>query len=1212
MSANCNGGILDIPQALYGQNGISAYVYIAFANTVTPGTPDVVTGFSYEFPTPTSEWMAIITSTVPINNPVAVDFDNYWVKIKGAAGVGSAGVGIEVNNSVITGSPFTILNFLAAGASNLTGITGTNAGGGQVDLTFVTAGLNKRYYANILTEISNQTLIPGASYWIVDVGDGENPVGGIADCSPAYYGQTYPSAGFDNYPHNAGIILRAISRTQFDPNGIYLARVLNRINVSVVFVPNGSYPNGDYVENYNEAFRLTSPAGTYTTDPAGDPTNWAFVPKDNNTYYNLEVQGCIYDVNANIIVARWDKYNNYLANVNSLIPSNNELIKKAFRWGTPSYAGNKINIFDNVPKSTTFRKPDYYAAGGNTISLVNYSAIGEFKDNYIDQGGTYHTNYEFTRFFNVNLSLSIFTGNIINSSVISNLDESVFGFTAITKNTIKDSVINKASFQQFSDNTIINNTVLGDIFYRNIAPATTSTSANALLFKTRVAIDLTSTQGICNDAILNGLGSRVYQTVAGNGTSTASSAANIVTVTLNGANNTHYSAAGDIVFFISGPPELVNTFAPILTTPSTTSFTVAGTIAPYTGAITMLIFHEAIGTSFQYFIGNTIENTVIRGVNKSLSSASYFNKNDIKYTIIDNYVAHTNNVVNEPWNYDSSCNPGSIEIGSSTGTNGFSNNTIEYSLFYANRIRDFYQNDISGAFFYRNGDDVSGSTGFLGVMRNNKCIGIKAVGVDGSNLVPWGTSVSQINSSASIYFSDNDFAATSQFINTVITEFNAVISCVLNTSSVIDSWTLKGNFGGSVIIALFTSYTGLQTVALNASTTVYGITLEGRNPKLTGVRFGANSYKEINYTVNPRTFSRNLLRDLEIAPSGYGSDALVPSLFGDNMNMIRNITAVTGAATPTAIGTITYQTTTFTLTVQTQMPHMINATGGVYQVGVEGMTVNTVAANDAALPANNSPNGNYRTWSSGSALLVTATIASIVDEYTFTCTATLTSTGRYLLHSTNAVVDGQGLASPGAGIIGPYNDLGRDYIEFPYWFKDRKNALNTTNCSPLNSVISPDYSELTTRIALGLTDTTVPIGPALPSGTRNYYVFYNYTAATTLLYNSGTFTLTLPKYFELMGGTVIFGSHVSATYQISFIANMPEGLPIRFVTTLGCPVQFNLVATGALASNRIIQDSAATSYTIRTYTFGSQHAYDEIVLMKQNGVIRILSKIIHV
>ena len=29
MSANCNGGIVNIPQALYGQNGISAYVYIS-------------------------------------------------------------------------------------------------------------------------------------------------------------------------------------------------------------------------------------------------------------------------------------------------------------------------------------------------------------------------------------------------------------------------------------------------------------------------------------------------------------------------------------------------------------------------------------------------------------------------------------------------------------------------------------------------------------------------------------------------------------------------------------------------------------------------------------------------------------------------------------------------------------------------------------------------------------------------------------------------------------------------------------------------------------------------------------------------------------------------------------------------------------------------------------------------------------------------------
>ena len=1208
MSANCNGGIVNIPQALYGQNGISAYVYIAFANTVTPGSPDVVTGFSYEFPTPTSEWMAIITSTTPINNPVAVDFDNYWVKIKGAAGVGSAGVGIEVNNSVVTGSPFTILNFLAAGAANLTGITGANAGGGQVDLTFITAGLNKRYLADIVNEITSNDLIPGASYWIVDVGDGENPPGGIADCSPAYYGQTYPSAGFDNYPHTAGIILRAISTNELDTTGIYLARVINRLTVTNLFRPGQSYTFGNFVENFNEVFQLTGSTGTYTTDPAGDPTNWNFIPKDNTSYYYLEVQGCTFDMGTYTVTSRWDKFNNVLRNVN--LSGSNELIKKAFRWGASFYSGNKINFYDNVGRSLTQRMPDY-TASGNTTSLVNYSTVGNFKNNSIDQETGYAN---FTRFFNVNFQASTIADNTFSNVVITNLDDSIFGYTDFFNNVIKDSVLNKANFSRFYDNTIIDNTVIGDIFYRNADSAVLSTSAKALLYRNTVAGNVEVRQGICNEAILNNLGSRVFELVAGNGTSTATVSGANTLITLNGPNSAHNSSAGDIVYFTTGPSALVLTYKTIISASTGTTFTVSGNIAPYTGVITMLIFHEAIDTSFDYFIGNTIRNSVIRGVNKTLPLSSYFNKNTISYTLIDNYVNHGNSAA-EPWNYDSFCDPGVIEIGDSLSTNGFSDNNIEYSYFYANKIADFYQNDISGAYFYRNGDGSSGSLGLLGTFRNNKFIGTKSIGADGSNVLPWAGG-NNVNSAVSTYIYDNDFSNTSTFANNLVTQSNTIQSCVLNATSTIDSWKIQGTFGdGSNLPLLISLFSGLDTVILTSGTTVYGMTLEGRNPKLSAVRFGTNSTKEVNYTI-PTTFQRNTIRDLKVATSGYGpDDSLLPSLFGDNMNMIRSITVVTGGATGTAIGTITYQTTTFTLTVQTQMPHMINATGGVYQVGVEGMTVNTVLANDAANPVNNSPNGNYRTWTvaSGAALKVTATIASIVDEYTFTCTATLTTTGRYLLHSTNAVVDGQGVAAPGAGLIGPYNDAGRDFIQFPYWFNSRNNSVNISAASSVNSIITPTYSELTTRIALGLTDTALPIGPALPSGSRNYYVFYNYTAAAIpLLYVPGTLTLTLPKYFELMGGTVIFGSHVSTTYQIDIISNMPEGLPIRFVTTLGCPVQFNLTTLAAAASNRIVRDAAVASYTIRTYTFGSQYIYDEIVLMKQNGVIRILSKIIHV
>ena len=65
------------------------------------------------------------------------------------------------------------------------------------------------------------------------------------------------------------------------------------------------------------------------------------------------------------------------------------------------------------------------------------------------------------------------------------------------------------------------------------------------------------------------------------------------------------------------------------------------------------------------------------------------------------------------------------------------------------------------------------------------------------------------------------------------------------------------------------------------------------------------------------------------------------------------------------------------------------------------------------------------------------------------------------------------------------------------------------------------------------------------------------------------------------------------------------------MTTPGCDVQFNLVAVGSATANTIMKDGAATSYTIKAYYTGTNFIYDEIVLMKQNNTIKIISKVIH-
>lgn len=58
-----------------GKNGRNAYIYRAYASDVTPGSPDIVTGFSLT--DGSLCWMAVITSIIPLT-PTETDFQGNW------------------------------------------------------------------------------------------------------------------------------------------------------------------------------------------------------------------------------------------------------------------------------------------------------------------------------------------------------------------------------------------------------------------------------------------------------------------------------------------------------------------------------------------------------------------------------------------------------------------------------------------------------------------------------------------------------------------------------------------------------------------------------------------------------------------------------------------------------------------------------------------------------------------------------------------------------------------------------------------------------------------------------------------------------------------------------------------------------------------------------------------------------------------------------
>lgn len=409
-----------------GSNGVSCYVYIAWADDVTSGTPDSVTGFSLTTPTATSEWLGIIKSTTPIASPVAADFDNSWVKVKGADGSGSAGINIKVNNSTVSGGPFTTLDFLGAG---LSGISGASAGGGEVDITIVTAGLITLTRAQALTLIGASGLIPGATYYIFDVGDG-------AGAATPY----------------AGIILRAITESELAQDGVFIARVPDRTTINQ-WSHVGSYVLGDHVEDLNEVYT----ANTATTTPGENPfllTEWDYESKDQDTFYKTEIHLCTYDVVNNALLKRWDARGNKMEVLGLPSGTNvNEVLLQCFRWGTDSVTGNNIILEASsaVGGWSTGRLPN------DNKFIPNYTS-GVFKNNTYYGSPTSHTFWSTLSTYWTLVDSDI-TECEFHNTLTNYADGSTIFSSRFINNTYADIILTGTiSYTDFTDNCVLNNT----------------------------------------------------------------------------------------------------------------------------------------------------------------------------------------------------------------------------------------------------------------------------------------------------------------------------------------------------------------------------------------------------------------------------------------------------------------------------------------------------------------------------------------------------------------------------------------------------------------------------------------------------------------------------------------------------------------------------------------------------------------------------------
>lgn len=1246
---DCNQSpIYPVNTALPGPPGASAFVYVAFATTVNNiGTPisSSASGFANNQPNANSAFIAIITTNTPFpGNPPASAFNGYWVPLQG---VTVSGINLQDDNNVVGGGPFTTLDFRGAG---LTGVTVTNAGAGEAEIQITTAGFIKTSYADLAAIVAGSTLNPGAYYWIVDAGDAEGDYTGLykPECSPAYYTGMLP-ANIATYPHNAGIIVRASSTNQFEASAIYLARVPASTVVSSIFILNNNYNPGAKVVSYGQVFECIALAPiSASIEPADDPANWNYIARDLADYVT-EAQSCLFEFTTQILApfgrvrARWDNKGNYLKNTNST-GTFNEGLKKIFRWGLSSVNSNQINFYDDSTRrltADTKRSPSF------NISNTNYCNIYNFSGNHIDTNLAPGSNtapplgYSYgTRFINVFMnSNGEITNNVFDNAAIGKIfTNNNNNRVRLINNRIENSVLYNVNFALCQNNNITNNSVIGDIVYK--ANDVYSQNSNYALIE---EVNYTT---VTTAHMQYGAGSKTWFISSGTGTVTPS-APNTILSFPGATTYAQTTPSKDIIGITQCIPNgsLVGTYHEVQAIPSASDITISGVyVGGAAGSLQANIYSASIATSFTSFSNNVIDNSVIRGLNKNLhGDQCWFVDNTITRCFIENQAPRipAASVPNAFFNEYSYSDPG-LEFGclanASNEDYAFSRNNISDSVFLGNKINNvFTENEIKNSGFYSNAPSTNPvGSGFNGEFKANY--------IDGERGQQALSPINLVTGISGVRFTANNFGVGSKFNGNTLRKDVLIYNVTLEATAGAEAGAVfrESKFEGN---SYFTTSSGLGD--LTSSAGLYNMTFarrvntnnnvfEGRQARwenFTVIPRDATDFKQSLYTTNLTNLTT---RDFILTGTGKASpyNQLGPQYFGAQSNPIANIVnVVEGAPVATLIGAVHYKTATFTFTIETQFPHMINSTwiGKTVSLLLSGFgnTLNFIG------PVNPTyPNGQYITIGTAS---IAGTITNIIDNYQFECTTVQNNSYYWLSSDTTTIVPPMVTAtnpndqagnpypgSPGAALPGcpsaasyvAANDTAGS-VTPNYWFHQYQNKpysyFNTAN----SSIISHNTFEPQVRIALNTT--LIPSVNTALGGNRKFYVYRNWNTSANPLYDYATRTITLPHFFDVMSNTVVLGtSNAAVTYEVDVINNMPEDVLVRFVALPGCTVQFNLqpVTPLPLTTNRIIRVNNQATLTITSYfpatgTSSSFPVFDEIVLIRRGNYIKVDDRVIH-
>lgn len=386
-----------------GEDGASAYTYVAYADDVTDQCDPAyaTTGFSLT-PSPTTQWVGFITTTSPLTPPAEGDFECSWVQIAGS-GVGPAGlISVEENFVQKVVDP-NILNFIESGIVDINIVSTPVGSNTKADITIDASIFEKITLANAQALLTAGTLEPGRLYWIYDVGDAAIPANGglnnVVTAANAY----------------AGIIIKAVDVDKFASTGAYIARLTSKLNF---WNSTDNYGVNSTVEHLNAAWKnpTTAQAVATTVPPSANLGVWQRVSKEDNAYYS-KVFSCVYDVATNQIYNITDQRNNSvtLTSLDLSAPFTtppNELFYYCFRWTEDTAVYNNkitignVGVFETgffgatqypklaMPASNSYNSAFWsYAFYNNTISLDFGKSTTVFNASKANGAATYPSFY---------------------------------------------------------------------------------------------------------------------------------------------------------------------------------------------------------------------------------------------------------------------------------------------------------------------------------------------------------------------------------------------------------------------------------------------------------------------------------------------------------------------------------------------------------------------------------------------------------------------------------------------------------------------------------------------------------------------------------------------------------------------------------------------------------------------------------------------------